>query len=634
MDWREIRDRITQKLRQRADLRRLPDFNQPAIPAGPASAWPVLPRREDAPTELTEPLRRDIAEILAGRWLAFGHIRLQVSDPPNWFTDYSLGRALPTRQPAFQLNHRELPHGADSKLVWELSRWHQVMRLAQAAWVLGDAAARDKALVWLDDWVKHNPPYLAWNWTSALEAGMRLVNFAWIEALLLAAGAADDRLAPLRQQLLPAHVWYAWRHKSFGSSANNHLLGELAGLVVALARWPALERWGPSLAELQRRWEREVLAQFAPDGGNGEQALNYQLYSWELCWVTRLALLRAGKAIAPAVEERLRRAADFFVSLQVPSEPWDYGDSDSATVSPVYADETHAVDEWYRWFSEPGTSPALRFWMGDPPEPVEPAACQPGPGDWLVFPDSGQAVCWCASWQVRWDLSPLGYLSMASHGHLDALHASFWLRGVALIVDPGTGAYFGDTRLRTWLASWGAHNGPHVPGVDYPRRLGPFLWQEHHQRPRWRTLDDHTFEGELTLPHGTFRRRLVRVYEDSQDGWIIEDEYQPAAGVAPRPFLVRWQFPPGTTLEASTAEPRMFRGRREEVPFTITFESSWQRVRHLAETIESTTLPVRGELVGICSSAFRRIESGPVLEVTAEGAAGQCHRTILMAVPA
>lgn len=630
----EIRERIIQKLRQRADLRRLPDFA--AVPISPArtDAWPQLPSRADAPSELTTPLRHDVAEILAGRWLAFGHLRLQVTDPPDWSADYSVGRSVPTRTPGFRLNHRELPHGADSKLVWELSRWHPVVRLAQAAWLLGDATAGAKAVAWLQDWVRRNPPYLGWNWTSALEVGMRLLNFAWIDALLTAAGTAPGALAALRQELLPAHVWYAWRHKSFGSSANNHLLGELAGLIVAIARWPELARWSAPLEELQACWEREVLAQFAPDGGNREQALNYQLYAWELCWLPRAALRSAGRTIPPAVDERLRRAADFFVSVQVPTEAWDYGDSDSATACPVYADETKGMEEWYRWFSEPGTSPAIRYWMGEPPEPVEPAACQPGPGDWLVFPDSGQAVNWGPSWQVRWDLSPLGFLSMASHGHLDALHLSFWLRGVALIIDPGTGAYFADARLRTWLASWGAHNGPHVPEEDTPQRLGPFLWHQHHAPPRWRTLDEHTLEAELVLPHGTLRRRVRRLYEDAQDGWAIDDGYEPADPGRPRPFLVRWQFPPGTALEASTAEARMFRGRRDEVHFTLHLGASWIRVRHLAETMDSLTLPVRGELVGLCSPAFRRVLSGPVLEVTGDGSANVWHRTTILAVPA
>src|SRR5690606_12543682 len=139
------------------------------------------------------------------------------------------------------LNHRELPTGADIKLIWELSRWHPIVRLAQAGWLLSDASATKRAIAWLEDWARRKPPYLGWNWTSALEAGIRLVNFTWIDAVLAAGGVDSDRIEDLRQQILPARVWYTWRHRAFRSSANHHLLGELAGLNIALCRWPGLE---------------------------------------------------------------------------------------------------------------------------------------------------------------------------------------------------------------------------------------------------------------------------------------------------------------------------------------------------------------------------------------------------------
>src|SRR5215510_9478827 len=105
--------------------------------------------------------------------------------------------------------------------------------------------------------------------------------------------------------------------------------------------------------------------------------------------------------------------------------------------------------------------------------------------DWFHFPDSGQCVARVGFWSLRWDLSPLGYLQTAAHGHLDALHLSIWVKGVAVVIDPGTGAYHADVRLRTWLASGAAHNGP-CPCPDWqesPRRAGPFLWSGHHAPP-------------------------------------------------------------------------------------------------------------------------------------------------------
>jgi hypothetical protein len=75
---------------------------------------------------------------------------------------------------------------------------------------------------------------------------------------------------------------------------------------------------------------------------------------------------------------------------------------------------------------------------------------------WHRYPESGMVIWQEGDWFLRWDLSPLGYLSTASHGHCDALHLSLWYRGQAVIIDPGTGAYYTDKRLRDYLASWEA----------------------------------------------------------------------------------------------------------------------------------------------------------------------------------
>ena len=643
MDRAEFRERLAQKWRKRVDAKRPPDFRGERPGPARAGAWPILPSLDAIPDEVRSALSREVEDVLWGRWRAFGHLPLRVDDPPNWFKDHAARRDLTSVRSGFRLNHRELPAGCDIKLVWELSRWHALVRLAQGAWALQHHDAAAKCLAWLDHWRKQNPPYIGWNWTSALEAGMRLLNFCWIDALLSAAGADPAALDALRGRILPAHLWYVSRHRSFGSSANNHLLGELAGLITVLTRWPDLARWSAPLDELHASWEREVLAQFAPDGGNREQALNYQLYSWELCWHVRNALLAADRKVSDAVEERLRRAGDFFVAVQSPKDSWDYGDSDSATAVPLFSDDAQAAREWFQWFSESSSSPALKWWLGDPPPPCQPPACQQGPGDWVVFPDSGQAGAWQGRWQARWDLSPLGYLSTAAHGHLDALHLSLWLDEQALVIDPGTGAYYGDTRLRAWLASWAAHNGPHRTGSRFPERLGPFLWGAHHERPTWRTVDDLTLEAELRLPQGTARRRITRLLGENRDGWQVDDAFDPPAASAPtdatasksQEFRVCWQFAPGARVEPDEKNARLCHGYRRGVRFTVEFDASWKKVEYVAESRGGTTIPVAGDLVGICSPAFRDLDAGPVaiLTGTLGGAAGTVFRTTFLAAP-
>ena len=582
------------RLRQLTDSRRTWDSTRPDFEC--TGAFPRLPRPEDAPAGLREALRRDAEDILSGRWKAFGHLDLKVNDPPRWHRDYLAGQDLATSDSGFHLDHRELPEGADVKLIWELSRWPQLVRLAMASYVLGDETARHKCTGWLEDWVAHNPAYRGWNWTSALEVGIRLVQFTWMDALLShsAPAVVEERLRRLRQVILPPHVRYAWRYRSFGSSANNHLLGELAGCVLATARCPRLAELAVPLPKLQACWEREVLAQFAEDGGNREQALNYHLFSFELCWQTLKALEASGRQVSGSVRERLARACQFFGDVQVSSDPWDYGDSDNAFVTPFFAGD--AVEEWHRWLVDPGSSTAIKYWVGEPPGPQVTAA-----GAWRTYSDTGVAVLNLDPLWVRWDLSPLGYLSTAAHGHLDALHLSLWLGGVALVVDPGTGACYADRELRVWLSSGPAHNGPRPEGVESPRRMGPFLWAGHHARPKFQATGL-VGAAELDLGGTRIWRRISAM---DGGGCEVEDDCFRRDGRS-APFTVRWQFAPGSLVRE--LDERRFSVARAGAAITVQVGHNWA----------ATALGV-----GIVSPAFRKACPAPFLELTARPSGDQ-----------
>ena len=622
------------KWRQTVDAKRT---TWPEVDITGEGAFPKLPKPEDAPAVLREALRRDVESILAGRWRFFGHLEIQVDDPPKWQYDYLVRRDVESNESAFKLNYRSLANGVDSKLVWEPSRWNQLVRLAMAAYVLCDRRAGEKCVAWLEDWVKHNPPYRGWNWTSALEVGLRLIQFTWIDSLLIgssrgneaqtsgsetkrdqslltSAATIEKRLEHLRRAILPPHVWYAWRHKSFGSSANNHLLGELVGCIVATARWPELAKCGASLEELQRRWEHEVLAQFAEDGGNREQALNYQLFSWEFCWQARMALVAAGRTISPDVDERLRRAAQFFVDVQVPGDPWDYGDSDSAFVTPLVADDRTVVAEWHEWFRVPSSGQALEFWMGEARRELRFEISDFKEGEWRHLQASGYAMRCEVDWTLRWDLSPLGLGRMAAHGHLDALHVSLWLRGVAMVIDPGTGAYHAEKALRGWLASRSAHNGMCVIGTDWTRRLGPFMWEKNHWHAQM--VDREPFaHGQFVVPGatGVMVERIVET-NGGELGFSVSEVWDRPKVVQP-PFSVRWQFAPASRVE--DLGERRFRVLRHGVSMDIQVSADWAEVWCVMQQSQVTQADPDAPRAGTVSPAFRRTVWAPYLKLVA-----------------
>ncbi|MBL9184694.1 MAG: heparinase II/III-family protein [Verrucomicrobiaceae bacterium] len=442
-------------------LRTLDDFMLGAVDASTMR----LPPKDKAPVALREAVKE------RRTWL-FGWKEVPAGDAPNWNLDPLHGVEVP----AEVLNHRELPEGADARCVWELARWSEVVRLAQDGWLNDNADALRLAQQWMRDWLEKNPASKSIHWRSALEGAIRLINFCWIDTLIRACGddgliAEQDRIA---QAFVPMHACWAWRKRSFGSSANNHLIGELAAVVMATRRWPSLAKVICCPERLWPMLEEEVLRQFAEDGGNKEQALHYHLFAWEMAWQAG----RVMDGLHGPVLKRLKDAAQFFCDLSLGS--WDFGDSDDAQVTPFTLDRRNAEREWRAWMLGEKAGDALAFWLGEAPRVAAPKS-----GRWITHAESGHAIWRDVAWTARVDASPLGFGTLAAHGHLDAMHVSLWCEGEALVIDPGTGGYYGDAALRAKLAAWEAHNGP-VPvcGRSVPMRAGPFLWREHHDVPK------------------------------------------------------------------------------------------------------------------------------------------------------
>lgn len=718
MSPREMTLRALVKWRNYQDRNGFPQNLKLALPDA-ANRYLRLPDPEEAPEALKVALRLEAEEILAGRWTAFGRTPIEVQLPPNWSRDDWAGVDQPTHELAFQLNHRNLSHGADIKWIWEWSRWTPIVRLAQAAYVNGDSKQAQQALSWLEDWEKNNPPYRGWNWTSALESGMRLIQWRWLDGLLRQTWMRDKELDPsaqydffnriqtLRESILPAHIWSTWRRRSFGSSANNHLLGELTGVLMALICYPDLEGLGIRLDQVQALWEKEIVNQFAEDGGNREQALNYHLYSWEFAWQGWWALKRSGHDCSKDVDSVLARGAVFHremievdPSKKWGSLTWPYGDSDDALATPTLIHENRAAEEWKSWMegrdsNEPASSlkteeaasdyqgSALDFWYGSFPREWRRSvgATYEVQGGWRVFKESGYAVYRDADWFLRWDISPLGYLSMAAHGHADALHLSVWYRGRAFIIDPGTGAYYGDAELRSYLASWTVHNTPTTPMIQTPQRLGPFLWARHHAAPACSPFLDQQGEVvglrcQVDLEEGPLVRTIHALREGEAAGsrilgWRVEDDWSGikatvnqsnSATSVPddqnlnqqnlRNIYSHWQTPADAMIdvadsnhaEALGMDPLKFKIQRGHS--TLVFEAtegwelSWQSSERngdaSAAALESNALAtseVDQKLAGSISPAFRRVERAPFIRLAAPLQSGRGSIELMAGAP-
>ncbi|MBS0388812.1 MAG: hypothetical protein JSR15_10060 [Proteobacteria bacterium] len=144
----------------------------PASNAG-GRAWVAsLPTQFDAPTYVAAAER-----VLAGQFDLFALRPAAVGFPPRWNRDPRTGVVAPLTF-GKTLDYRNNDLVGDIKYLWEQNRHLELVTLAQAWHVSRQARYADACCTLLESWLGENPYPLGPNWTSSLEHGIRLMNWA------------------------------------------------------------------------------------------------------------------------------------------------------------------------------------------------------------------------------------------------------------------------------------------------------------------------------------------------------------------------------------------------------------------------------------------------------------------------
>jgi hypothetical protein len=303
----------------------------------------------------------------------------------------------------------------------------------------------------------------------------------------------------IQQEILPImylHLWEITRKYSTGSSANNHRIGEAAGVLIATQYFPVLDPRRVWNEESRAILCEELQVQTAGDGANREQAFGYHLFVLQFALFAGLVARRA-KADLPAVYwAQVNKMLEFVGRLSEGGEQIPmYGDCDEGYVldlgnGPETPRGLLAIGAvlsargdfkvWAQRFQQ------AAYWLLGPAARTQFEALDISASDTVVssraFVDSGLYLLQCGRRDaedrisVLFDCGDLGFQSIAAHGHADAL--SFTLRafGQDILVDPGTYDYFRYSGWRTYFRSTRAHNTIVVDERDQSEMLGPFLW--------------------------------------------------------------------------------------------------------------------------------------------------------------
>lgn len=495
MGTAEIAWRATALLRQQAWRRRRGEA-WPMPPARPCWQGGILPAGTAGDAAARQALARQAEAVLTGTWPTLAASADVSGNDPAWHRDPLTGRVAPAATYAFDVPYRDEEAVGNVKHLWELSRLHHVTLLAASFHQSGDARHAERAVAHLHAWWRANPPLCGVHWVSGIELGLRLIGWVWTRRLLQdwPGAAAAFEHNPAFQRQLHAHQSWLAAFRSRGSSANNHLLAELCGLLAASLAFPLFAESAHWARDAAQALESEAARQTFPDGMNRELAGAYHVFVLELLLVAGCEADAAGAPLSDAFWQRLASMADALAAtVDARLAPSRQGDSDDGRVLVLDAPDRPAATVVLDAFAQLlGAAP----WWPEIKGGSVTAAClaQIGRSRALregrpatrphLFPQAGIAILrhaprdaeeiWC-----RFDHGPHGFLATAAHAHADALSFELRLGGQEILIDPGTYCYHGEGAWRDRFRATIAHNALELGDRSQAEPAGPFLWHAH-----------------------------------------------------------------------------------------------------------------------------------------------------------
>lgn len=485
-------------------------------------------------------LIRKADDLCENRFDIFALKQYQIKGKINYHLDYKSGYSAPRDIFGKNIDYRASDKIGDIKYIWELSRQLYLVPLALAYKFTKQAKYKDKFEDLLLEWITQNPFMLGVNWASSLELGIRLINWTICWHII-----GDDINSELKTKWLDSvyrHCWFINRNLSAFSSANNHLLGEVAGLYIGSVGMPQFKASRKWTEKSYKVILRETQKQNYSDGVNKEQAISYQQFVLDFLILSGLT----GEA------NNIKFPSDYWVVVEnmliylaaiedVNGNLPHIGDEDDGYVVDIMQKETGV----YRSLLNTGAYLFKREeFLKDTGKIDNKALLLLNIGNIHIeevnltenqLPDSFKAGGYYIlgtdfhtpkEQKLIFDCGNLGYLSLAAHGHADALSIYFSAGGYPIFVDPGTFAYHGDKKWRNYFRSTLAHNTARIDGKDQSLMAGNFMWGS---KANARLIEYKPLgmakgaqDGYKSLNDSVLHERKVDYLQDSRE-WRIED---------------------------------------------------------------------------------------------------------------
>ncbi len=412
-------------------------------------------------------------QILAGDYPLLGFKSIEPGQPVAWGKDWVHGQNYPPRA-SRRVPYLNFNAVGDHKIIWELSRHQHLVILAQAFLLSGDPLLSQEIVRQWRHWNAENPIGRGIHWTSALEVGFRVISWCWLAHWL------GPDLPIEFSEAIHQHGCYLERNLSYYFSPNTHLLGEALALEVIgcfLPGLPRAEQWKKLGSEV---FAREIKRQTRLDGGYFEQSDYYHVYALDMLLLHYLLNGRPAYFLP-----LITRMADFLLAMTGPEGRLPgFGDDDGGRLFHPYGERrsfgrgslamcASILENPAYLLDHADLLPLAAWWLGPEALKIQPQA---HPASSRFFPDTGLCVWAEGEFRMVADVGPFGPYQ-SGHSHSDTLSFVARLRGVDVLVDPGTYTYMESIASRNEFRGSAAHNTLTIEGLNQADAHNAFGWR-------------------------------------------------------------------------------------------------------------------------------------------------------------
>ncbi len=483
---------------------------------------------------------REAECYLNHNWKYFNYENI-IEDPINWHQVPNTNIVSP-KIFSFDIDFHNYNLVGNGKDIWEKNRHHHLTLLSLAYCISKEEKFAEEVKNQIFSWIEENPYLIGINWTHPLESAIRMISWVWCERLLRNSKHYDVLFNS------KSHVWTSiYLHQKFiaatysrGSSANNHLIGEMAGLYIVSTAFPCYDESDKWQKLSKQILENEIVKQTFSSGCNKEQAFSYQIFVIEFLLLAAIEAKNSKDLFSSHYLELLKKMIEIVpLMTDVGGNLPRYGDGDEGMVvqlQPINNNRVNWIYQIANQFLNASVpvpqenmlaSQVLGFQKSESLEkriPVSGSYAWKDSGIYSLVSSRGSPD----ELFVLADAGPHGYLSISAHGHSDALSFTLSASGIPFIVDPGTYAYLGNNKWREYFKSTRAHNTLIVDNQEQSESQGPFLWKTKANGfvKEWETYKN---GAKLVAFHDGYKKIGVihqRTFELKNEKLIISDEIQ------------------------------------------------------------------------------------------------------------